>query len=227
MDSTSVLIAGAGPVGLTLAIELGQQGIDVLVAEKRPQFGKLPKMERCNARTMENFRRMGIADHIRAAGLDNDMPMDVFICWENITNPPLVQHKYASVRELQREYEESFDGTKPAEPYQLISQYTLEPVLLQIAESIPGVRVAFGTEVVDFEQRDESVISTLSSVAGDVEHISGIPGRMRRSLEHGSKPVGHRPHGRDPAVDAPGPLPELRLARQDPHWHRQALPHRR
>ncbi|HBQ48441.1 MAG TPA: 2-polyprenyl-6-methoxyphenol hydroxylase, partial [Hyphomonas atlantica] len=67
---TDVLIVGAGPVGLVLAIALGQKGVRCTLVEKKdaPEF--LPKMERCNARTMEIFRRMGIADKIRAAGLD-------------------------------------------------------------------------------------------------------------------------------------------------------------
>ena len=45
--------------------------------QEAPQF--LPTMERCNARTMEIYRRMGLAEKIRAAGLPRDCPMDVFI----------------------------------------------------------------------------------------------------------------------------------------------------
>ena len=36
-------------------------------------------MERVNARTMEIYRRMGLAPQIRAAGLRSDCPMDVYI----------------------------------------------------------------------------------------------------------------------------------------------------
>ena len=66
---TQVIIVGGGPVGLTLAIDLGQRGMRCTLVEQKdaPQF--LPKMERCNARTMEIYRRMGIAQNIRAAGL--------------------------------------------------------------------------------------------------------------------------------------------------------------
>ena len=52
MSIKDVVITGAEPGGLTLAIELGQQGVKVLLADKRPTLGKLPKMERCNARMM-------------------------------------------------------------------------------------------------------------------------------------------------------------------------------
>jgi 2-polyprenyl-6-methoxyphenol hydroxylase and related FAD-dependent oxidoreductases len=173
MENKDVVIAGAGPVGLTLAIELGQQGVKVLLADKRPNLGKLPKMERCNARTMENFRRMGIADRIRAAGLDNDMPMDVFICVENIVNsPPLIHHEYPSVNQLKTEYRETHDATTAAEPYQLISQYTLEPLLREVAENTPGVDVVFDSEVVSFEQGDDGVVTTLRSASGDEKTIA-------------------------------------------------------
>ena len=95
-SNTQVLIVGAGPVGLTLAIALGQRGIRCVLIEQKdaPQF--LPKMERCNARTMEIYRRMGIADQIRSAGLPADCPMDVFIV-TSLTDPPLLHLPYPSV----------------------------------------------------------------------------------------------------------------------------------
>jgi flavin-dependent dehydrogenase len=53
LPETEVLVVGAGPVGLALAIALGQQGVRCTLIERKdaPEF--LPKMERCNARTME------------------------------------------------------------------------------------------------------------------------------------------------------------------------------
>ena len=87
---TEVLIAGAGPTGLTLAVDLGLRGVRTIIVEQKeaPQF--LPKMERCNARSMEIFRRLGLADKIRAAGLPSDVPMDVFIILA-MNTPPLLR----------------------------------------------------------------------------------------------------------------------------------------
>jgi len=59
--STSVLIVGAGPVGLTLAIDLARRGVQCMLVEKQAAPSKLPKMERCNARSMEIYRRLGLA----------------------------------------------------------------------------------------------------------------------------------------------------------------------
>lgn len=167
MDS-QVLIAGAGPVGLTMAIELGRRGIKVLLVDKRSGFGKLPKMERCNARTMENFRRMGISAPIRAAGLDNDMPMDVFICLENIVNPPLIHHAYASVNALRAKYHATTDGSTAAEPYQLISQYTLEPLLRDLSKRYDNVQIVFHHELIDFTQDETGVTAQLRLADGTV-----------------------------------------------------------
>src|SRR5919199_764220 len=98
MADTEVLIVGAGPVGLTLAVDLGMKGIKCTLIEQKeaPQF--LPKMERCNARTMEIYRRMGLADKIRAAGLDQNVPMDVYIILA-MNEPPLLRLSYPSVAE--------------------------------------------------------------------------------------------------------------------------------
>ena len=131
---TQVLIVGAGPTGLTLAIDLGRRGVRCMVIEQKeaPQF--LPKMERCNARTMEIYRRMGIAERVRAAGLPAHCPMDIFIVL-SLIEPPLVHHVHPSVAEAKARIAKSEDGSEPLEPYQLISQYTLEPLLKSIAET--------------------------------------------------------------------------------------------
>jgi 2-polyprenyl-6-methoxyphenol hydroxylase-like FAD-dependent oxidoreductase len=62
----NVLIVGAGPVGLTLAIDLAWRGIDVTVVETRaPAELPEPKCNHVAARTMEIFRRLGMAERIR------------------------------------------------------------------------------------------------------------------------------------------------------------------
>jgi 2-polyprenyl-6-methoxyphenol hydroxylase-like FAD-dependent oxidoreductase len=166
VSDPQVLIAGGGPVGLILAIELGQHGVRCELVDKRPAPGRLPKMERCNARTMEFFRRMGVADRVRAAGLPADVPMDVFICVGSLTRPPLVHHRYPSVRELKAAGRAVNDGSRPAEPYQLISQYTLEPLLRQVAEATPGVTVRFGCELTGFSQEPDGVTAVVRSLDG-------------------------------------------------------------
>jgi 2-polyprenyl-6-methoxyphenol hydroxylase-like FAD-dependent oxidoreductase len=151
-----VLVVGAGPVGLTLAIDLGQRGVQCLLIDQKEAPAKLPKMERCNARTMEIYRRMGIAERVRSAGLPAYCPMDVFIV-TSLTEPPLLHLPYPSVSEAKAAIAACNDGGMPLEPYQLISQYTLEPLLKSIAEATPNVTVRYGCELVSFQQHERSV----------------------------------------------------------------------
>ena len=52
-ETTSVLVAGAGPVGLTLAMELERHGVDVLLVERNTSTTRHPKMDVTNRRSME------------------------------------------------------------------------------------------------------------------------------------------------------------------------------
>ncbi|HEV2430839.1 MAG TPA: FAD-dependent monooxygenase, partial [Burkholderiales bacterium] len=158
---TEVLIVGAGPVGLVLAIDLGQRGVRCTLLERMPEPQFLPKMERCNARTMEIFRRMGIATRVRAAGLRADVPMDVYII-RAMNKPPLLHHPYPSVAEARREIDACTDGSLPLEPYQLISQYTLEPLLNSVAENLPSVTVRYACEFFSFSQGAMGVVTQTS-----------------------------------------------------------------
>jgi 2-polyprenyl-6-methoxyphenol hydroxylase-like FAD-dependent oxidoreductase len=164
---TQVLIVGAGPVGLTLALDLGKRGIHCILIERNETSRQLPKMERCNARTMEIYRRLGVADQIRAAGLDNDAPMDVYLT-ESLRGPVIVHLPYPSVNAAKAEIAARNDGYV-LEPYQLISQYTLEPLLRRIVEGLPTVTVRFSTELVEFSQDAGGVTGRVRTKAGDQE----------------------------------------------------------
>jgi 2-polyprenyl-6-methoxyphenol hydroxylase-like FAD-dependent oxidoreductase len=168
---TDVLIVGAGPVGLTLAIDLGRRGVRSTLIEKKdaPQF--LPKMERCNARTMEIFRRMGLAEKIRAAGLRSDVPMDVYVALA-LNEPPLLHLKYPSVDEARADIASCHDGSMPLEPYQLISQYTLEPLLKAEAGGLRSVTVRFGCEFLSLAQNAERATATVRTGDGTVSTIT-------------------------------------------------------
>ena len=61
------------------------------------------------------FRRMGLADKIRTAGLDCEVPMDVYIALA-MNIPPLLHLRYPSVTEARDEIAKCVDGTLPLEP---------------------------------------------------------------------------------------------------------------
>jgi 2-polyprenyl-6-methoxyphenol hydroxylase-like FAD-dependent oxidoreductase len=189
MVDTQVIIVGAGPVGLTLALDLGRRGIRCVLVEQKPEPQFLPKMERCNARTMEMYRRIGLTDAIRDAGLPVDGPMDIYVVL-SMTRSPLLHLKYPSVAQARQDIEASRDGTRPLEPYQLISQYTLEPLLKAHAERIPCIVVRYGTEFLDFQQDANGVTVHVRGHGGVAERIrasylvgcDGGAGQIRKQL---------------------------------------------
>lgn len=76
-ETTSVLIAGAGPIGLTPALELDRHGVDSLLIERNTSTTKHPKMDITNGRSMELYRRLGLADDLRQVAVPADHPIKV------------------------------------------------------------------------------------------------------------------------------------------------------
>jgi len=169
-DQTDVLVVGAGPVGLTLAVDLGRRGVRCTLVEQKPAPEFLPKMERCNARTMEIFRRMGLAPRIRAAGLPADVPMDVFVILA-MNEPPLLRLPYPSVSEARTQIAACNDGSMPLEPYQLISQYTLEPLLKAEAEALPSVALRYGCTFESLSQDADAAVASVREADGAPREI--------------------------------------------------------
>ena len=110
---TEVLIVGAGPVGLTLSIDLGKRGIRCILIEKNDAPLGYPKMERCNPRTMEIFRRLGLADAVRAAGYPPDWPMDTYLVFD-LMRPPLFKMAHPTVAQSKARRDATTDGVDAA-----------------------------------------------------------------------------------------------------------------
>lgn len=165
-----VVIVGGGPVGLTLAIDLGQRGIRCLLIEARTEALFLPKMERCNARSMEIYRRLGLADEIRAASSPTNASMDIGLV-TTFAEAPAVRLPYPNVDECREAVAATTDGSLPLEPYQVISQYSLEPLLREHAEKLENVEVLFGHELVEFAQNETGVSSTIRSGDGSTFEV--------------------------------------------------------
>ena len=170
-----VIVVGAGPVGLTMTIDLGRRGISTMIMERDPTTAPWPKMDRSNARTMEIYRRMGIVDRVRALGYPGDNPMDVFLV-RTMNEPPIATIPFPSVDEKRAQVAECTDASLPLEPYQLVAQNDLEPLLREVAEKeTPNTVVRYGLELIGFEQDETGVTVTARRTGGEEAPIAPSP----------------------------------------------------
>jgi 2-polyprenyl-6-methoxyphenol hydroxylase-like FAD-dependent oxidoreductase len=154
-----VVVVGAGPVGLTLAMDLAWRGIDVVVLESRGRF-ELPSVRSNHvaARSMEVFRRLGVAQKVRNAGLPADYPNDVAYR-TSFLGRELARIKIPCRAERYTSKDGPDTGWPTPEPPHRINQIYLEPILLDHLSSMPAARVLSATSLLDFEQGPESVIA--------------------------------------------------------------------
>ena len=155
--TADVLIVGGGPVGLSLAMDLSQRGVQVALVERR-HFMEPPSVK-CNhvaARTMEQFRRLGVAQRLRDSGLPGSHPNDVAFR-TTVTGIELTRVPIPG-RDTRFTDHSGPDGWWPTpEPPHRINQIYLEPVLLEYVASLPGVRLFHRTEVAEFTQDEHGV----------------------------------------------------------------------
>jgi 2-polyprenyl-6-methoxyphenol hydroxylase-like FAD-dependent oxidoreductase len=185
-----VLIVGAGPAGLAMAIELGTRGIAVRLVERNSRGGVAPRAKTTNVRTRTHLRRWGLADTLAAASpLGIDYPNDIRF----VTR--LAGHELAHFRD-------AFNAA-PArsdlypEHAQWVPQYTLERVLLDHVRTLPTVDVHFGVSLLDAKATDEGVIARLEGCDGEAfdcaaRYLVGADGARSRVRDL----VGARMEGR-------------------------------
>ena len=152
----AIAVAGLGPVGSCLAIEAALRGIEVVVVE--PRAADEPPSAKCNtvaARTLETFRRFGISDEVRAAGLPDDYPTDV-IYTSSVAGPEIARIAQPSRDERPLGGFPDSDWATP-EPVVRISQIFLEPILWAKVRSLPTVTVLHETTVERYEQTADGV----------------------------------------------------------------------
>ncbi len=171
MTQTSVLIVGAGPVGLTLSLVLAHYDIECIVVERNQTTTQHPKMDITNGRSMELFRRLGIAEQINAAGVPGDICLDV--AWvTNLSGQEIHRFTYPSPIEAREKYRALNDGAQSMEPQIRISQIVVEPLLRDIALASPLISVRYGWTFTDLSQNDAGVVATIeNSETGETRKI--------------------------------------------------------
>jgi 2-polyprenyl-6-methoxyphenol hydroxylase-like FAD-dependent oxidoreductase len=152
----AVIIIGAGPCGLVLAIELGRRGIPVIVLEERTSPGRFPAANATQARTMEHYRRLGFAEKIRAQGLPPDYPTDIAY-FDRYAKRELARFCLPSARTA-REIVKSLRGAwSAAELPHRCSQMYIERVLQREAQAHNSVSIRAGWRSVAVREASDAV----------------------------------------------------------------------
>jgi NADPH-dependent dioxygenase len=143
-----VLIAGAGPVGLTAAHELARRGLDVRVVDAAPGPARSSRAVAVHPRTLETLDQMGVVDALRERGRENR-----------------AFTMFASGRRLVR-LEADYASMPTRFPYTVIVEQSATEAVLREAVAAQGVAIEWGVKVTGFEQDTDSVRVRLQRADG-------------------------------------------------------------
>jgi 2-polyprenyl-6-methoxyphenol hydroxylase-like FAD-dependent oxidoreductase len=139
----AVVIIGAGPCGLMLAIELGRRGISTIVLEEKTAPSRFPSANATQARTMEHYRRLGFAEKVRTQGLPPDYPTDIAY-FTRYTKHELARFSLPSARAARKIVKTLSGSWSAAELPHRVSQIFVEEVLREEAAALPSVALRPG-----------------------------------------------------------------------------------
>ncbi len=176
MDRYDVLIAGAGPTGMVLALALAKQGIRVCIVDKADAPGTTSRAMAVQARTLELYRPLGLADEVAGAGRPN----------------PCINLWVRGKRRAQLSLRDAGSRLTPY-PYVLIYPQDAHERLLVRHLEAAGVTVWRRTELAGFEEQEDCVRATLRRADGEnleveARYLAGCDGArsfVRRELGTG------------------------------------------
>lgn len=156
-NDADVLIVGGGPVGMGLAIELGQRGIRCVVVERHKQIQRIPKGQNLTQRTMEHFYRWSAEKQLREA---RTIPPEYGIGGLTAYGTLLGRYSYDWLqRDLVRPYYYTANERLP--------QYATEAVLRARAAELDTVQTLFGWNAENVSQDDNGVSVAISERGGN------------------------------------------------------------
>lgn len=160
-QETEVLIVGGGPVGLSAAVELGRQGVQCLIVEPRRVVSRLrPRAKTTSVRTMEHFRRWGLAERIReVAPLKVGWSQDIVFCTTLLGHEVM---RFTNCLGLFPQRTAVF-----AEPGQQIVQPLVEEVLREAVADLEACHLCLGWSLHTLQQHEEGVRATLVNERGE------------------------------------------------------------
>jgi len=148
---TPVLIVGAGPIGLVMAMELGWRGIACTIIDQGDGSVDLPRGAMVSVRTMEYCRRWGITDRVAAAGFPPDYRLDMVYC-TSLAGHLLERDPYPSMRERQHPPQSPEKRTWCPQPM-------FDPMLAREVARLGDVTMHYHCRLEGFEQSADAVLA--------------------------------------------------------------------
>ena len=184
------IVAGGGPVGLVLAVELGRRGVRCVLLNDRPGIAESPKANAISPRSMEHLRRLGVASRVRALGLPPDYPSDVAY-FTRLSGYELARLRMPGWGAAVAETERGAGPWPGPEPAHRGSQLFLEQALFERLADFPSIERRFGWRLEDFVDRGGHVRARAVEVATgreetiEADYLIGCDGgasRVRKGL---------------------------------------------
>ena len=175
VTDTPVLIAGAGPVGLTLAIDLAWRGIQSILVEPLTEVHPHPRAISIGLRTMEHFRRLGLDQKTIDAGVPRSRALDVVYATRMLRRE-IFRFQIPSINALAEcAAVLAVDGAEiGASPYYKTwtAQAPLERMLRTEITRLPQIQTRYGWRLVAFEEDEDRVTAQLRDTgAGKTERV--------------------------------------------------------
>jgi 2,4-dichlorophenol 6-monooxygenase len=180
---TTVLVVGAGPVGLTASLLLAQAGVEALVIDRRDGPHRAPQAHVVNPRTLEIFRQAGIdVEHLRTLATDREDGS--WVRWMT-----RLDGEELGVLPYERQGDENLALTPT--PLINLSQHVLEPILLESARAQRKASVHYRQQWEGLEQDADGITARIRDLTtGRIHDVrsryvlaaDGASSRVRRSL---------------------------------------------
>ncbi len=210
MPFAPVVIVGGGPVGMMLAMNLAALDVPSLVVNIEPGSRWHPKGSTQNARTMEHYRRLGIARGLRTLGLPPDHPTDVAY-FTTLDGWELARLAMPSEAAKMRQVAAAGPTDQVPEPLLRCNQMYAEAYLFRHVQTQRGIGLRYGWRCEGFRDRGDGIEVEIEEVGSgrretwSCAYIVGCDGGqsvIRRQL--GIAYVGERPreqtYGSGPTV---------------------------